>query len=213
MKKELIKVASELDNYLKKVNKINSDDNFSKKYKSQEIKKAEKNFLNYSDNIFNKINENLDRQVKKSKEKLQKLQGDDYSKKQYEYIKAVNEMSNYENPADYLKDKKEVAESDVELQEARKVALNKARTTGQAEYEQLKEVIIDTMSQEEKEARKELAKVEIKRNNLKSAKNSFEYDFNRGETNLDMIRTYLIEFSSEDNIEQKATKKIPDTIK
>lgn len=60
-------------------------------------------------------------------------------------------MSDYESPIDYLKDKKEVASNEIELQEARKAALSKARATDQGTYEQLKSEVVDTMGDDELE--------------------------------------------------------------
>ncbi|MFW5991675.1 MAG: hypothetical protein ACOCQN_00605 [Halanaerobiaceae bacterium] len=216
MKKELLKIASKLENFHQEREKNQNDKYVSNELAKERISKAEKEFKNYAEDNFQKVENKLNRQAEKARKKLQDLQGGDYDRRQYEYTKAVNELSNYDDPIKYLQDKKEMAGNEIELQEARKAALSKARATDAGTYEQLKSEVVSTMSDDELEARRKLAKVELRKQDLEGAKNSLNYDFydnvSKSYGDPELIKTNLIAYSETDNIDQKAEKKIADTI-
>ncbi|HMA60389.1 MAG TPA: hypothetical protein VKN64_08865 [Halanaerobiales bacterium] len=215
MRRELQNIASEIDNFVNEVQQIKSvpDGDIGVNIKNKQIKEKEKQFKNYADKMFESAENKLNKQAEKAQNKLKKMQGDNYQKRQYYYTKANQELSNYKSPIDYLKDKKEISNNQIELQEARKVALSKAKATDDGDYQRLKEIVVDTMGSDELEARKELAKVKIKRKNLKGAVSSINFDLDQIKNgNVSSAKTSLIAFSETDNLEQKATKKISETL-
>ena len=211
MKKEILGIASELENFAAEVKNIKNNSQYSDSFKQDKIEEKEQEFKGFAEENFKKAANKLNRQAEQAKAKLQELQGKEYDKRDYYSDRAFNELNFYDEPAEYFKHKQAKAEG-VELLEARKAALSKARATDQAKYEELKGQVINSMNDEELEARKELAKTEIQRQNLEGAKNSFNYDFDnikKGET--DTAKTSLIAYSETDNINSKAKKKLSET--
>ena len=66
------------------------------------------------------------------------------------------------------------------------------------------------MTDNERELRKNLAAVDIKKQNLEGAKSSFNYDLKNN--NIDMLKTTFIAYGDNSDLDVKAAKKVVDTI-
>jgi len=213
LKKQLLKVANKIDNFAGEVENIKNNGNYSQSYKKEKLQEKEQEFKDFTKDKFEKAENKLNKQAEKARKKLEDLQSGNYDKRQYQYTKAVNEIKNYDNPSEYLQNKQETASNEIELQEARKVTLSKARAEGKGTFESLKEQVINTMSKEEKEARKDLAKVELRKSDLEGARNSLNYDLDSIKNgNIETAKTSLIAYADKENLDRKAKKKIASTI-
>jgi hypothetical protein len=210
MKTKLLKIIADTEKYMEELNQIKNNEFYSEKLKEQKIQKLEEEFKNNTEAVFNKISDSLDKEAASIKDKLQEMQSGNYDKRQYEYNKAVNELSNYDDINNYLSDKLAGSDDEIAKQEARKAALGKAKANDPAEYEQLKQVVADNMSNDERALRKDLAKVDIKRQNLEGAKSSFNYDLKNND--IDMLKKTFPAYADETGIDEKAAKKVADTI-
>ena len=210
MKTKLLKIIADTEKYMEELNQIKNNEFYSEKLKEQKIQKLEEEFKNNTEAVFNKISDSLDKEAASIKDKLQEMQSGNYDKRQYEYNKAVNELSNYDDINSYLSDKLNSTSDEIARQEARKAALGKAKANDPAEYEQLKQVVADNMSDDERALRKDLAKVDIKRQNLKGAKSSFDYDIKNND--IDLLKTTFTAYSDKSGLDERAAKKVVDTI-
>ena len=213
MKKEILKVANEIDNFTSEIEGIKNNRDRSNEFKAKQVEEKAQDFKGFAEEQFSKAEKKLDRQAEEAKEKLQELQGGEYGQRQYEYLKAANEISQYDDPAKFLEDKKASASNEIELQEAMKAALGRAKASDPGTFEGVKAKTLDIMSEEEKAARRELAKTEILRQDLRGAKNALNYDFDEIKAgNVDTAKTSLIAHATNENLHRKADKKIIDTI-
>jgi len=210
MKTKLLKIIADTEKYMEELNQIKNNEFYSEKLKEQKIQKLEEEFKNNTEAVFNKISDSLDKEAASIKDKLQEMQSGNYDKRQYEYNKAVNELSNYDDINSYLSDKLNSTSDEIARQEARKAALGKAKANDPAEYEQLKQVVADNMSDDERALRKDLAKVDIKRQNLEGAKSSFNYDLKNND--IDLLKTTFTAYSDNSGLDEMAAKKVADTI-
>ena len=207
MRTKLLQVAARAEEYKNKLDQIKNNELYSEKLKEEKIQKLEKKFNDNTAAIFDKLDSKLDKEESSIKGKLQEMQSGDYDKRQYQYNKAVNELSNYDDINNYLSDKLKGSDDEIAKQEARKAALSKARATDPAEYEELKQVIAENLSDDERELRKDLAKVSLKKQNLEGAKSSFNYD-----NDIDLLKTTFTAYSDNSGIDERAEKRITDTI-
>jgi vacuolar-type H+-ATPase subunit I/STV1 len=210
MRTKLLKIIADTEEFKNKLNEIKNNELYSEMLKEEKIQKLEEEFKNNTDSVFENLSNSLDKEAASIKDKLQEMQSGNYDKRQYEYNKAVNELSNYDDINSYLSDKLNSTSDEIARQEARKAALGKAKANDPAEYEQLKQVVADNMSDDERALRKDLAKVDIKRQNLEGAKSSFSHDLKNNDINL--MKKTVIGFADDSGIDEKAAKKVADTI-
>jgi len=210
MRTKLLKIIADTEEFKNKLNEIKNNELYSEMLKEEKIQKLEEEFKNNTDSVFENLSNSLDKEAASIKDKLQEMQSGSYDKRQYEYNKAVNELSNYDDINSYLSDKLNSTSDEIARQEARKAALGKAKANDPAEYEQLKQVVADNMSDDERALRKDLAKVDIKRQNLKGAKSSFDYDIKNND--IDLLKTTFTAYSDKSGLDERAAKKVVDTI-
>jgi len=210
MNTKLLKIIADTEKYMSEIDRINNNEDWSEDFKKQKRAEVEEEFKKNTDSAFNNLSDSLNKEESNIKNKLQEMMSGDYDKRQYEYNKAVNELSNYDDINNYLSDKFNTADDEIARQEARKAALSKAKANDPAEYEQLKQVVADNMSDDERALRKDLAKVDIKRQNLEGAKSSFSHDLKNNDINL--MKKTVIGFADDSGIDEKAAKKVADTI-
>ena len=210
IKRKLLKLIADAENYQNEIERIKNNELYSEMLKEEKIQKLEEEFKNNTDLVFENLSNSLDKEAVSIKDKLQEMQSGNYDKRQYEYNKAVNELSNYDDINNYLSDKLNSTSDEIARQEARKAALGKAKANDPAEYEQLKQVVADNMSDDERELRKNIAKIDIKKQNLKGAKSSFNYDLKNND--IDMLKKTFPAYADETGIDEKAAKKVADTI-
>ena len=208
MKTKLLQVAARAEEFKKEVEKIKQVEDWSESFKDEKIAELEETFKKNTNSIFENLNSKLDKESSSIKEKLKEMQSGSYDERQYQYAKAINELNNYNNVNDYLQDKLADEDSEIAKQEARKAALSKAKAKDPANYESIKQVISENMSDDEKELRKNLAKVSLKKQNLKGAKSSFDIDSD----NVDMLKTTMSAYGDDSDLDEKAAKRIADTI-
>jgi len=210
MRTKLLKIIADTEKFKNKLDQIKNNELYSEKLKEEKIQKLEEEFKNNTDSVFENLSNSLDKEAASIKDKLQEMQSGSYDKRQYEYNKAVNELSNYDDINNYLSDKLAGSDDEIAKQEARKASLSKAKANDPAEYEQLKQVVADNMSDDERALRKDLAKVDIKRQNLKGAKSSFDYDIKNND--IDLLKTTFTAYSDKSGLDERAAKKVVDTI-
>ena len=210
MRTKLLKIIADTEKFKNKLDQIKNNELYSEKLKEEKIQKLEEEFKNNTDSVFENLSNSLDKEESSIKGKLQEMMSGDYDKRQYQYNKAVNELSNYDDINNYLSDKLAGSDDEIAKQEARKASLSKAKANDPAEYEQLKQVVADNMSDDERALRKDLAKVDIKRQNLKGAKSSFDYDIKNND--IDLLKTTFTAYSDKSGLDERAAKKVVDTI-
>ena len=207
MKTKLLQVAARAEEFKKEVEKIKQVEDWSESFKDEKIAELEETFKKNAAAIFDKLESKLKKEESSIKGKLQEMQSGSYDERQYHYTRAINQLNNYENVNDFLKNKLADEDSEIARQEFRKAALSEAKAKDPADYESLKQVIAENLSDDERELRKDLAKVSLKKQNLKGAKASFDYD-----DDVDMLKTTMAAYGDTSNLENKAAKRIADTI-
>jgi len=210
MKTDLLGLVAKMEKKQKKIENIRNDETLSDSFKQDKINEVKKSYDEEVESTFKKLENQLNDSISSNYKKINELQSGDFEKRNYLYNQAAYELSNYDSPADFLDKKRETAADDLELQEARKVALGKARAGDVGNYEKVKESIVETLSDEEYQARKEIAAAEIKKQNLEGAKSSFNYDLKNND--IDLLKTTFTAYSDNSGLDEMAAKKVADTI-
>lgn len=210
MRNKLLKIVADTENYMEELKKLKNSKQYSESFKKEKISKLEEEFKENTNSAFDEISESLSKEESSIKDKLQELRSGEYDKRSYLYNKAVNEMSNYNDISEFLSQKLNSDTEQLEKFEARSAALSKAKASDKAEYEQLKQIVADNMSDDERALRTDLAKVDIRRQNLKGAKSSFNYDLKNND--IDLLKTTFTAYGDSSDLDEKAAKKIADTI-
>ena len=214
MKKDFLKLASSAEDYYKRLEEIRQSEYISDQLKEENEAIEREKFINNAKTTFDGLKNRLESQAAQAKQKLDEMQAGDYEQRQYEYSKAANELQDYDSIKDFLQAKTETASNEIELQEARKLALSKARAEDAGTYEMIKNEVVKTLPEEEKKARQELAEIEIKKYNIDSAENTFNYELPEVEKgNPEMLRVSLVSFADTTDQASKIENKIADTIK
>ena len=216
MRKDISELTNKLSNHLDKIRNIKRNEQYSEEYKQEKINEVKQELTEYENKKFESIEQKFDKLKQKNKDKLNKLFDGSYDQKSYEYLKASKEVENYDDPSDYYNAKKDKFDNDIQALEVRKVVSSKLEATNKGKYENFKDQLVENMKPEEKELRKDIKAAEIRKQNLNDIKN--HYDFVKEQALID--RDYLDKgkkdlISITDNnetIEQKATKKISETL-
>lgn len=215
MRKKMIDLTQAMAEHLEEVRRIRNNERFAASYKDEQEKKAKENFNSLVDKTFNEAENRINQEEEKAKKNLQELQdAGDYNQRTYAYTRAINEMANYKDPQEYFENKATQAEG-IELEEARKAVAANLQAKDPAGYEAFKEKVIKTMPEEEYNTRKEIAKAQLKKNDLKTLRGHFDFVREQAENNpdyLDIGQKDLIAISGETDLDSQAEKKISETL-
>jgi len=126
MKTDLLGLVAKMEKKQKKIENIRNDETLSDSFKQDKINEVKKSYDEEVESTFKKLENQLNDSISSNYKKINELQSGDFEKRNYLYNQAAYELSNYDSPADFLDKKRETAADDLELQEARKVALGKS---------------------------------------------------------------------------------------
>ena len=212
IKNKIIDVAGKLEKPQKRMEELNMSP-YSDEHKQEKLNEFMEEFKNEIGESFNEIKDQLAKNKQQYQDKIQDLNSGDYDKRAYYYQKAKAESDNYDNLTEFIKNKADSAADDIEKMESNKVALEKARA-GQGDLELIKAEITKNLPDKEYQARKELKKYDIYEDNIKGAESAVMNDLDKiKQGNYGTTRKVLISYSQDDGIDQKAEKKIHETIK